>query len=97
MENPFFQEFATGFFTGFVVMYAFKKFVKFLFLFLGLYVLSLLFLDYAGLINVNIQGVDNSLTSLAFKLQTFLFFLVNEKLAFSTSAIVGAVLALKIK
>jgi len=97
VENLFFQEFAAGFFTGFVVMYAFRKFVKFFFLFLGLYILSLLFLDYAGLINVNVQGVDNSLVSLAFKFQSFLLFLINEKLTFSTSAVVGALLALKIK
>jgi len=69
MDNQFLYEFGTGFLTGFVVMYAFKKFVKFFFLIVGLYILSLFYLTYIGLIDINLQGIDTILLSLAQRFQ----------------------------
>lgn len=97
--SSLFAQIGFGGVIGFVVGYACKILLKVFVIMIGLFFLILLYLSYAGFIEINYekvlsftQGVFNSITLSEINLPTFLI----ANIPFAGSFVVGFILGLKV-
>jgi len=92
--NPLLVQLGTGGVAGFVVGYAFKKFMKILLVLVGLFFVMLQYLAYIGLISINydkiLQGFTKSFEG-GFNLPAFL----TTNIPFAGTFVVGFGLGFK--